>query len=114
MWLRPGENRLLVKYVLGEGEAQAFLRPKLEPVLGFISGAAANTPAGENPVAGGVDSRIETAWVTPTNASGPWVAFFRADERFGFKHGTELEVRLTRGTPVTETGWRFRVAAGAS
>ncbi|MBL9135445.1 MAG: PSD1 domain-containing protein [Verrucomicrobiales bacterium] len=113
LWLQPGENRLLVKYVTGENGPHAMLQVLGGPVLEVpieISGAAANPSSGDHPIAGAIDRRPETAWQPGGKGTSQATAYFRTAERFGFRHGTELEVRLTTGAvgDDVETGRRYR------
>jgi hypothetical protein len=120
LWLRPGENRLLIKAARGEGAESPGVRFLLgpEPVtdapLEWVS-AAADKQTAEHPVRAILDDQPATAWSAGGTATEPRTAWIEARDRFGFQGGTELLVRLRFETaqPEARLG-RFRVSVGAA
>jgi hypothetical protein len=118
LWLRPGENRLLVK--VAQGAEPARVRVALRPgavtsaEVEFAS-AAADFNVGKNGARGLLDADPATGWSVGTNASVPHVVWLRAAENFGFQGGTEWVVRLRfeSGRPEALLG-RFRLSAISS
>ena len=118
LWLRPGENRLLLKINNGGGPGGFYFRLDPQPLLEVpvtFAAAAADASAQGAAIAGVLDDDPNTGWSTPAPATTPHRAWLQAQEAFGFPGGTELQVRLRFDAKSNRAALgRFRVAASTS
>jgi mono/diheme cytochrome c family protein len=117
LWLRPGENRLLLKVSNGAGGSGFYFRLKpgalTDVPLDLAAAGADRTGAGADAKAV-LDGKPDTGWSPGTNAAAGTL-WLRGHESFGFAGGTELRVRLHFDTRENRAlPGRFRVAARGS
>lgn len=116
VWLRAGENRLVLKLSQGNGAGGYAFRMGAEPLteapLEFVAAAADVNPEGRG-VQGLLDDKPATGWGASDDR--PHTAWLRTQDGFGFAGGTELRVRLESGTGATSgVPARFRLATTGS
>lgn len=118
LWLRAGENRLLVK--LANGDRDDRLALQLGAGSATAAGlewamAAADRQSGEHPAGAVLDRRPETGWEASADPNEVRSLFLRTHEAFGFRGGTELRLKMTfQGGNESRDGPRFRVLATES
>ncbi|MFN0067458.1 MAG: PSD1 and planctomycete cytochrome C domain-containing protein [Limisphaerales bacterium] len=117
LWLRPGENRLLLKVSNGAGGSGFYFRLKpgalTDVALDLAAAGADRTGPGTDSKAV-LESKPDTGWSPGTNAAAGTL-WLRGHEAFGFAGGTELRVRLHFDTREDRAlPGRFRIAARGS
>lgn len=119
LWLRPGENRLLIKVVQGAANGGLYFRLLPDAVVETsleLAAVAADSEVKGRPAKGVLDEDPGTGWSAADSGSAHSL-FLRPRETFGFQGGTELRVRLSFGGGAVETNLaaiRLAVAAGST
>lgn len=118
LWLRPGENRLLLKISNAGGESGFHFRVLPGAVTSApldFAAAGSDHQAGEHVARAAIDGRPETGWSVGAGEKAGHSLLLRSVEDFGFKGGSEIVVRLRFESPKPEALLaRFRVSAAWS